>query len=529
MAKICLCLTAKTLERNLEILNKYRKQADMAELRVDCLEPDERLLIRRFPQMTDVPIVLTIRRDTDGGFFTGGEGARINLMARGLAYADADRRRNFAYLDIEEDLDVPSLEEAAGTFGTRIIRSYHNFKGADGNLSVKLKSMCHSGGDIVKASVMANSSGDVLNLLRVGKECAGQDKILVAMGHYGVYSRILSEKFGSYLSFACAHSEPDAPPAASGQIDILELANLYRFKSITNATKVYGVTGHPLRVTDSPFIFNTVFALEGIDAVYVPFPADSIEVFMEVARELDVAGASVTVPYKEAVIPFLTDQSAGVRNIHACNTLSRIPQGWMGTNTDAMGFSDSLLAFTGRTNLKRLRITVIGAGGVARAVVSELYRLGAKVLILNRTAHKAYNLAAHYKFAWGGLDKQSIEMMYKYRDIIVQTSSAGMEGHNPEDQPSAGEPLNPGDSSGQNDLSGQNDPLTMYRFCGREEVMDLVYKPKMTPFLRRAAAAGCRVQNGYDMLIRQAGYQYTQFTNKEFPQQMLSRVQFHGV
>ena len=516
MAKICLCLTAKTLERNLEILSKYRKQADMAELRVDCLEPDERLLIRRFPQMTDVPIVLTIRRDKDGGFFTGGEGARINLMARGLAYADADKRRNFAYLDIEEDLDVPSLEEAAGTFGTRIIRSYHNFKGAGGGISAKLKSMCHSGGDIVKAAVMANSSGDVLNLIRAGKECAGQEKILLAMGHYGVYSRILSEKFGSYLSFASAHSEPDAPPAAPGQIDILDLENLYRFKNITNATKIYGVTGYPLVVSDSPFIFNTVFAQEGIDAVYVPFPADSIEAFLEVAQELNVAGASVTVPYKEAVIPYLAEQTAGVRNIHACNTLRRIPEGWQGTNTDAPGFSDSLLAFTGRTNLKRLRITVIGAGGAARAVVSELYRLGAKVLILNRTAHKAYSLAAPYEFAWGGLDKQSIEMMYKYRDIIIQTSSAGMQGNNPSDQP------------GAEDLTGQNDPLAMYRFSGREEVMDLVYKPRMTVFLKRAADAGCRVQNGYDMLIRQAGYQYTQFTNKEFPQQMLSRVQFYG-
>ena len=56
--------------------------------------------------------------------------------------------------------------------------------------------------------------------------------------------------------------------------------------------------------------------------------------------------------------------------------------------------------------------------------------------------------------------------------------------------------------------------------------MDLVYKPEVTPFLKRAADAGCRYINGYDMLIRQARYQYARFMGKEFPQQLLSRVQF---
>ncbi|MCL2194153.1 MAG: type I 3-dehydroquinate dehydratase, partial [Treponema sp.] len=107
MAKICICLTAKTLGQNLQILEKYRKHVDIAELRVDCLDPDERLLIRRFPEQANVPVILTIRRDVDGGHFVSGEGTRVNLMARGLAYADVDRRKNFAYIDIEDDINVP--------------------------------------------------------------------------------------------------------------------------------------------------------------------------------------------------------------------------------------------------------------------------------------------------------------------------------------------------------------------------------------------------------------------------------------
>ena len=421
MAKICLCLTAKTIERNLEILGKYRHCADLAELRVDCLDPNERLLIRRFPELAGLPVILTIRRDIDGGRFTGGEGSRVNLLARGLAYADADRRRNFAFVDIEEDLNVPSLEEAARTFGTRIIRSYHNIHGVDENLGAKIRDMARTGDELAKVAVTVNSSADLLRLLRAGREYA-QEKILIGMGHYGVCSRILAERFGSYLSYASALSEPDAPPAAAGQLDVRELAEFYRFRNITPYTKVFGVVGRPLKASASPQFFNAVFALEEIDAVYAPFPADSIDDFMELARELGLSGLSVTVPYKEAVLPFLAEQSAEVRSVGACNTLSRCPAGWFGTNTDTRGFSDSLLEFTGRKNLKLRNITIIGAGGAARAVASEVYRLGGKALILNRTVHRARDLALPYKFDWGGLDSGGIEKIHKYQDILIQTT-----------------------------------------------------------------------------------------------------------
>ena len=526
MAKICLCLTAKTLKRNLEILDKYRKHTDIAELRVDCLEPDERFLIRRFPEQAGMPVILTIRRDIEGGQFIGGESARINLMARGLAYAEADRRRNFAYLDIEEDLNVPSLEEAARTFGTRIIRSYHNIKTTGTDLSAKIRSMNRFGDEIVKVAVTANSTADVLELLRAGKECAKQEKILISMGHYGVFSRILAEQFGSYLSYASVLSEPDIFPTAPGQIDVQKLAGLYRFRSITRTTKIYGVAGFPLKNTGSPLFFNTVFGLEDINAVYVPFPTDSLPALMELANELNIAGLSVTVPCKEIIIPFLDSLSPEVQNIGACNTLSRSPQGWFGTNTDARGFSDSLLAFLLKTSLKRQRVTVIGAGGAARSVVSELYRLGAKALILNRTVYKARTLAAPYKFAWGGLDNRGIAMMDKYRDIIIQTTPVGMEGSDSDDSLYPSDVLHPLDVLYPSDPLYPLDPLPMYSFSGREEVMDLVYQREMSPFLKRAADAGCRILNGYDMLIRQARYQYTQFAGREFPEQLLTRVQF---
>jgi 3-dehydroquinate dehydratase/shikimate dehydrogenase len=504
MARVCLCLTGKTIAQDLDLLNKYRKYADIAEFRVDCLEPDERFQIRRFPELAGIPVILTIRREADGGFFSGGEGSRVALFSRGLAYAEADRRKNFAYLDIEEDLDVPSLEEAARTFGTRIIRSFHNLNGVDEDLAGRMDKLRHVGDEIVKAAVYPQSLADTLRIYREAAKRRGYDKIILGMGRFGTNTRILAEKLGAYLSYVSVKDDEGLRRAAPGQLDPKELVETYRFKKIKADTKLLGILGYPLHATSSPPFFNRAFTEEHIDAVYVPFPADTLESFWELADELNLRGVSVTVPYKEQVLPFLAGRSEKVSSVGACNTLVRTPEGWMGHNTDSRGFSDSLLEFIGRKDLAGKRITIIGAGGASRAVASEVYRLKGKALILNRTLVRAKRLAQPYKFICAAADPEGAEMMRKYSDIIIQTTSVGMEP----------------------DIEG--DPMPDYKFTGDEKVMDLVYKPETTVFLKRATAAGCPVINGYSMLVRQAIYQYEYFMGAEFPAHLRNRIDFTG-
>jgi 3-dehydroquinate dehydratase/shikimate dehydrogenase len=500
MSRICLCLTGNTLARDMEVLESYRKYIDLAELRVDYLDPDERFFIRRFPEMAGLPVILTIRRENDGGCYIGGEGSRVNLLAQGLAYAAADQRRNFAYVDLEEDLNVPSLEEAARAFGTRVIRSWHNLEGVDEDLVGKLRKLRRVGDEIVKASVKPDSLDDTVKVYQAAKETRDMDKILVCMGNYGVSTRILAEFLGSRISYASPNGEIDMPEAAPGQLDPKELSELYRFRSITTNTKIFAVAGFPLTVAESPRFFNTVFRMEKIDAVFIPIPADSVHSLMRLAEEIGISGISITTPYKEQILPLLSDKSKEVFSIRACNTVMTGHEGWSGYNTDAIGFSDSLLAFVGRKDLKGRKVTIIGAGGAAKAAASVVYRLRGKALILNRTTARARSLAEPYGFTWAGLDGRGAELMEKYSDIILQASSAGME------------------------PNVDVDPIEFHNFSGKEMVMDFVYKPEKTLCLRRAEAAGCRVQNGLDMLHRQARYQYVYFLNKEFPPSLISRV-----
>ena len=499
MSKICLCLTGKTLSRNLELIEKNRKYIDMAELRVDCLDPNENFSIRRFPEQAGIPVILTIRRKRDGGYYSSGEGARVTLLSRGLAFAEADKRHNFAYVDMEEDLEVPGLEEAVRTFGTKIIRSSHNFNGV-GNITEKIKSLRRIGDEIAKVAVTPQNLKDVSEIYQASRKNQGIEKIILGMGNYGVNTRILAEKLGSFLSYASAPEEPELSRGDPGQISPWELVERYRFREINTATDIYGVVGFPLITSYSPRIFNVVFSREKINAVYIPFPTHELDSFLELAENLEIKGASVTNPYKEEIIPHLSSVSESIRIAGACNTIGNSENGWVGINTDTLGFSESLLGFLERKNLRGQKITIIGAGGAARAVVSEIARLKGKCLILNRTAVRARELAMNYGFAWGGLDSQALDIMERYSDIIIQTTSAGTFPNTDED------------------------PFELYHFNGHETVMDLAYNPSETAFLKRAMSMGCKVLNGVDMLIRQAKYQYQYFFNRDFPEQLIQAL-----
>jgi 3-dehydroquinate dehydratase/shikimate dehydrogenase len=478
----------------MRLIEKYRNYIDMVELRVDCLTPDERFFIRRFPEMAGLPALLTIRRDIDGGRFAEGEWSRIGLLSRGLAFAEADRRHNFAYIDLEDDLNIPGIEEAARTFGTRIIRSYHNINGMEPDLAGRIRRMRRGGDEIVKIAVTPSSMEDTHAVFRAAKDTPDVDKILVCMGEFGVCSRILADRFGSYLTFTSPKGLLEAPQAAPGQLDPIELVDFYRFRGINDSTRIFGIAGYPLKTTFSPAFFNNVFKFEHINAIYLPFAALSAKAFISIANDMGISGVSVTVPHKEAIIPFLSEQSVRVRDIGACNTMVRGEDGgWNGYNTDAAGFSQSLLQFIGKKDFGGKKITIIGAGGAARAVAAEIAHLKGKALILNRTAIRARDLAEPFGFPWGGVDHAGVSLMEKYADIIIQTTPAGM-------APNTGE-----------------DPLELYKFSGSEVVMDLIYKPAETAILRRASRSGCRILNGYSMFIRQAQAQYRLFTGREFP------------
>ncbi len=492
---VCLTLTGSTLAEDLALVNKYRPYIDVVELRADYLSEQECLHARKFPSLAGLPVILTIRRHSDGGKYIGGEAARTILFARALSFSDPDPKKNFSYVDFEEDFHVSSLQDAALAFGIKIIRSVHDMNNPIKNIGKKISELCTTGYEIPKIAFMPHSLDDVTQLFLEASRLRNNNHILLAMGSYGVPSRILSARLGNYLTFT-SPLETAQNTANLGHMDPLTLEQIYRFKSLDENTKVYGITGYPLKATSSPALHNKGYENRHINAVYIPLCAEKVEQAVRFAEVIGIGGLSVTIPHKEDVISQINQKEKTVEEIGACNTILRKNNLWVGYNTDASGFERALLEFTGLKNLKGKKVAIIGAGGAARAIAYTVAKLHAKACIFNRTVDRAKVLADKYGFKAASLTIDSLSVLKKYNDIIIQTTSKGMNSTLPS--------------------TAENDPLYFYEFTGKEMLYDIVYVPEITPVMAHAVAAGCRVSNGYSMLKYQGFEQFELFTGIKY-------------
>ncbi|MDX9898247.1 MAG: type I 3-dehydroquinate dehydratase [Spirochaetia bacterium] len=494
MPDICLCLTGSTIRQNLAALEKYRDKVDLVELRADYLDDGELFHLRSFPEKAGLPCILTVRRRSDGGRFDMGEGVRLVIFARGLAFADAEARKNYAFIDVEYDFHIPSIQEAARTFGTRIIRSKHCMDGLPLNIDKVWRDLSARPYEIPKLAVSAKGLRDIDTVFRLFDRGEGRaERVVVGMGEYGFCTRVLAQRLGSMLVYASAKGA-GLEPAAPGQLEPLTLLYTYSTKKYDGDWNLYGIVGGPAVIHSlSPTIHNAGFSALGLQSLYLPFPADDIEPFLALADRLDVQGFSITVPFKEKILPHLSRLSAEVEAIGACNTAIREGSSWVGYNTDSYGFSIDVRRFLGVDSLKGLRTTIIGAGGAARAVAYALVSLGATACVINRNMSKAKHLANRYGFEWSGMTERAADLMERYNDLIVQTTSVGLEG-------------------GQ-----QGDPIEWYEFSGKEALYETIYSPTETQVMRRAKLCGCRVSNGLGMLKAQAEAQFSLFTGINYP------------
>jgi len=234
--------------------------------------------------------------------------------------------------------------------------------------------------------------------------------------------------------------------------------------------KLYGLIGYPLSHSFSKSYFTEKFEQAGItDSYYELFPLESIEQFPSVLKQYpNLRGINVTIPYKEAVIPFLDELDEGARAIGAVNCI-KVEQGRLyGYNTDAYGFEQSLLEFLKTNNAQPEQALVLGTGGAAKAVVFVLQQLHLPFQWVSRDADK------------GDLTYEAISSLEEY-PLIINTTPLGMAPR----------------------IDTFPD-IPYHCLSGRHLLYDLVYNPLETQFLQKGAAQGAATQNGLPMLYYQA-------------------------
>ena len=474
---ICLTLSGPTILDNLKALADNKDYVDICELRLDLLSPSEVAKAADFPSMVDIPVILTLRRVSDGGKCTLQEKARRSLLI------DTMKNGGFSYVDIEDDVKKSDVEEAAHSLGMKVIRSYHDFEGVPADIFSRVHSLA-SRGDVAKIAVTPHNTADVMTLFRINEELKDVPKIIIGMGEWGVATRILYKKMGSILTFGS-----NGKAVAPGMISARELKLLYRADQLNDNTGIYGIVGNPVMHSLSPQIHNPGFHKIHYNAVYVPFLSESIRSFLTLAEMLRMRGFSVTVPFKVDVVKYLGNITREVKQIGSCNTVVRVPNMWKGTNTDYYGFIHPIEKEIDDGRIKSA--LVIGAGGAAKAIVWALKMRNVKVMIVNRTKSKADELARLY-----GVGSDSLDNISQYEgkvDLVVQATNMGLHPY---------EDVNPAEK---------------FHFSGKEIAYDIVYKPKYTKFLIAAEKAGCPLNFGWDMLMEQGKLQFESFTGYHYP------------
>ncbi len=480
---ICLTVAEKTIKSALSRIQQDRQHIDIAEIRTDFLEREELAGLKQLPRLTDVPLLLTVRRTSDGGRWDGPEADRRRILLEAAV-------SRYHYVDMESDVRFPDVEARCAENGTTIIRSMRDFNGVPERLSHIIKDMPRKPDEIPKVAVTPGSVAELATIVKACRDIPHRKKIVLGMGTWGFPTRVLAGKLGSYLTY-CSPAGLETSPE---YIDPETLVSTYRFREISKTAAVYCIIANPVMHSRSPWIHNPAFRSAGVDAVYVPVQVDDLSHFFDLAPLLDIRGVSVSVPHKAGVRQFLAAEDNTVAVVGSCNTVVAGEGGYHGANTDVPGFTASLLAAAGGGDRVRgMSATVIGAGGTSRAVTYALKLLGVNTCILNRTAGKAESLAAEFGCAWGPLDAGSLPLIRSHSDLIIQTTSAGM---HPQDK---------------------LDPLAFYEFSGNEIVYDVIYSPPETILLRRAKEAGCRTQNGQRMLLEQAYLQFKLFSGTDYP------------
>jgi shikimate dehydrogenase len=236
--------------------------------------------------------------------------------------------------------------------------------------------------------------------------------------------------------------------------------------------KAYGLIGFPLTHSFSENYFTQKFAAEGItDRVYSLYELPDIGQFPQLLQDRpDLVGINVTIPYKEAVIPFLNELEPEAARIGAINVIKIENGRTTGYNSDYQGFKQSLEKFLDPHFSSRA--LVLGTGGASKAVKAALSHLHIPFVVVSRQPDTAAG-----EISYQELDA---EMLSRHQLIINTT------------------PL------GTYPKTDTCPDIPYTALTEQHYLYDLVYNPAETLFLKKGKAAGAQIKNGYEMLVLQA-------------------------
>jgi shikimate dehydrogenase len=265
-------------------------------------------------------------------------------------------------------------------------------------------------------------------------------------------------------------------------------------QAISPRTQLCGIFLHPAGHTRSPALHNAAYAALGLDAVYLAFDVKPCDLAAAIAgaRAMGIRQLAISIPHKEAVIAQLDRVDETARAIGAVNTVTRVGDALVGSNTDWLGIARALER---EAKLAGKTAVVLGAGGTARAALYALRERGARAIVLNRTPGKGEALANELGAERSGPLEALAEIAH---DVLINTTSVG--------------------------LKSDASPVAAAALRAGSIVLDAVYDPLETRLLRDAKQRGATAISGKWMLIEQAREQLKIWSGREIDPQVLSEA-----
>jgi shikimate dehydrogenase len=246
-------------------------------------------------------------------------------------------------------------------------------------------------------------------------------------------------------------------------------------------------------------MYNAAIRALGLNCVYVPFAVDDLAKAVDGVRHLGIAAIGITIPYKIEIMQYLDALDDDARRIGAVNVVINESGRLTGSNTDGQG---ALRALGEQTRVAGEHVTLLGAGGAARAIAFALGDAGAGVTIINRTAARAEALAnAVGGGAQGGGFDRLAEALAR-STALINATPVGM----------AGTP------------QAEQSPVPAGLLRPDMTVMEIVSNPRETRLAQDAARAGCKVIYGERMLLWQGVQKFKLYTGVEPPVEVMAQA-----
>lgn len=360
-------------------------------------------------------------------------------------------------------------EEAVPDIGVKTISSHHDYEGtpSPAEISDRLGRMAS---DVAKGAYSVRDFRDLAGILAASRSVK-KEHVLLGMGAMGTVTRIRQSLLGNSFTFAYV-SEPTAP----GQLSLSEM------RALGDDCMITGLVGHPLDRSRSQSMHDAAYRVSNIRGKYLTFPSPSLDLIEECIRGYDIRGLNVTVPYKTDVIGHLDRLSGDAEKVGAVNTVVNDSGILRGHNTDIDGVIGAFEMAD--CEVEGLKALILGSGGGARACAAALMRDGAEVTVTGRNPETLSGMASDMsigKVPWREADVEDY-------DIIANATPIGM-------------------------YAGGEYPADISGLTEHHIVFDMVYGTR-TGLMEAAAARGCRMVTGEDMLAMQGARSFELWTGR---------------